>query len=882
MRIADLHFAQSCEFAVGRNCSADWSHDAEGQVHTIRTEPLPEAEVERVAPNLEIGGVEFAMQALAEATGDASALAAALERLPAAYEAWIATQRPERFGIRAPRRLETADILHSGMTRAKERIASGIARLVSDATARKAFGLMNRAMAQAGRRRMAIERGVTPDDIDPPIWRPFQLAFILLNLDGLAQPDHADREIVDLLFFPTGGGKTEAYLGLAAFDIAYRRVTSTGMLGAGVTVIMRYTLRLLTLDQLGRAAGMVCALERLREDPENGLGAWPIEIGLWVGSAASPNRLNDKSDRSAASRVRRYRRDGKIAPAPLKSCPWCGTAFDRDSFRLWPKETAPTRLLLKCVNPVCDFTGDRHLPVLVTDEEIYRRLPAFMIATVDKFAALPWEGEVGSFFGHVDRADAGGFYGAATPGGARLELPLQPPSLIIQDELHLITGPLGTVAGLYECAIDRLASREVAAGQWVRPKIVASTATARRASTQISDLFDRKETEIFPPPGLDRKDSFFAKTVPSSEDPARLYVGVAAIGKGQKLVFLRALRTLMATARQAYEEGGEVADPYLTAVCYFNALRELGSARRIVEDEVRNHLRDYGRRRVRVDPATPDFADREIGDPLELTSRVSTDKVAEAKERLQMPFPKSAAANAGDICDVAMATNMISVGLDITRLGLMVVNGQPKTASEYIQATSRVGRDHARPGLVVTLLNPHKPRDRAHYESFRHFHEAFYRAVEGASVTPWAPRALDRALPAVTVSLARHLDPALSREGGAGALNEHPAVRAMVIDEIVRRAGAKAPQGGSTALDEQVAELLDAWSRIETDAEENGALLGYTTRAGANRRLLREVLDPSLSGLNADEKRFKAPRSMRGVESSVLLRIRGPNNEWIN
>jgi hypothetical protein len=652
--------------------------------------------------------------------------------------------------------------------------------------------------------------------------------------------------------------------------------------GGGVTVIMRYTLRLLTLDQLGRAAGLICALELLREDPANGLGDWPIEIGLWVGSAASPNRLNDGSDQSAAARLRRYK-GGKASPVPLKACPWCGTGFERESFRLWPNAKTPQRLLMKCANPACAFAGDRNLPVLVTDEEIYRRLPSFMIATVDKFAALPWEGEVGAFFGHVQKADAQGFYGPAVGGGIKLDAPLPPPALIIQDELHLITGPLGTVAGLYECAIDRLAARPNGLGGWIRPKIVASTATARRAATQIEALFDRDQTEVFPPPGLDRRDSFFAQTKRAGEDdPPRLYVGVAATGKGQKLVFLRTLRTLMAAAQKAYvDDGRDAADPYLTALCYFNALRELGSARRIVEDDVRKDLAGYGSSRVRLDPIAPEFSDRGLPDPVELTSRVSTDDVAEAKRRLERPFPVKVRSNPPDVCDVAMATNMISVGLDIVRLGLMVVNGQPKTASEYIQATSRVGRDHNRPGLVVTLLNPHKPRDRAHDESFRHFHEAFYRAVEGASVTPWAPRALDRALPALVVGLARHIEARLSGENAAGSIQDYPEIRAEVVEEIVRRA---TDGGGEDAqmVERRVEALLDAWSRIAAEAEGNAVKLGYTTRAGANRKLLREVLDPNLSRLSQDEKRFPAPRSMRGVEASVALRIQGPYKEWMD
>ncbi|MFZ1104898.1 MAG: helicase-related protein [Hyphomicrobiaceae bacterium] len=314
-------------------------------------------------------------------------------------------------------------------------------------------------------------------------------------------------------------------------------------------------------------------------------------------------------------------------------------------------------------------------------------MPAFLIATVDKFAGLPFIDKVGAFFDHVDREHEHGFYGAAEPGvGRRLfgGARLLPPSVIIQDELRLISGPLGTVAALYEVALDRLASRPQG-DRMVRPKIVASTATVRRADTQITALFDRSRTAIFPPPGPDRLGSFFALTVPAAQSPGRLYVGLAAPCKGPKLLFLRALTTLLAAGARDMPLG-DAADPYLTALCYFNALRELGGARRIVEDEVRAKLADYGTRRRRLDPEDQPFENRTLREVLELTSRESTDRVADAKEALA----RSVFAPNG--VDVALATNMISVGLDIGRLGLMVVQGQPKAAAEYIQATSRVGR----------------------------------------------------------------------------------------------------------------------------------------------------------------------------------------------
>jgi hypothetical protein len=882
-RIADLHYRDEVEYAVGRNISGGWEVPDEARVvRRAWTDPLPMAEVERVAPNEDIRGVEFGMEPLA-GLADGAALAGALEGLPAQYGLWIEGQRALLEGLPGRRR-ETGARLIDGAEGARRRIAEGIERLARDARARLAFRVANLAVARALRRRAAGASG-DPAATAAPVWRPFQLAFILLNLGGLVTKTHPDREVVDLLFFPTGGGKTEAYLGLAAFAIAHRRLGASGELGAGVTVIMRYTLRLLTLDQLSRAAGMICALELIRTDPafagENGwplLGTWPIEIGLWVGSDASPNVLGGRGntgDHTAVTRLRRFRRTGKGAPAPIKACPWCGSAFTKDSFDCVPNLSAPLNMTITCANPVCDFTRDRPLPLLTVDEVIYRRLPAFLIATVDKFAGLPWVGEAGAFFGHVDRHDENGFYGAAQPGAGRPlhnDYALDPPDLIIQDELHLISGPLGTVAGLYETAIDRLSTRMIGE-QRVRPKIVASTATVRRARAQIRALFDREETQIFPPPGIARTDSWFAITRPSDQEPARLYLGLAAQGRGPKLVFLRGLLSLMAAAAAIYQQAGGAeaadnpADPYMTALCYFNALRELGGARRIVEDEVADRLRGYGSRRCRVTPPDAVFVDREIREPLELTSRVSTDDVAAAKARLENGFD-----GADDVpVDVALATNMISVGLDITRLGLMLVQGQPKTAAEYIQATSRVGRRSDKPGLVVTVLNLHKPRDRAHYESFRLFHRTFYRSVEATSVTPWAARALDRSLAAVVVAVARHLRPELTPERAVRQLQAIPGYREEVIATIVSRAPPNAAAGGSAALRAAVERLLENWQRTVEDLPR----MTYGARQTPDQ-LLHVPLDPVLPNLPEEHRAFVAARSMRDVEPNVLLRVRDP------
>ncbi len=691
-RVADLHYQDTCEYAVGHNIATEALLNSQGECWTVRTCWLPHAEVERVAPAA-IPGVELSMDALGQ-LADAAAAQTQLGALVTQYRAWIAAQQHAVPTAPVPRR-ETAEALLQRATVAAQRIADGI-QLLADPLVLDAFRFTNRAMAAAARQRQQLSSPPTTNHqplTTPPQWRPFQLAFLLMNMPGMVQPAHDDRETVDLLFFPTGGGKTEAYLGLAALTLVLRRLRHPGMTSAGVSVLMRYTLRLLTLDQLSRAATLICALELERQRDVEKLGPWPFEIGLWVGLAATPNVMGARGDgnsHSARARTIAFQNDDrKPAPIPLEDCPWCGTAFKVASFRLLPNPDTPTDLRVTCVNRRCTFTCENPLPIVAVDEPIYRRLPCFLIATVDKFAAMPWTGEVGQFFGRVERYNTQGFYGPCQPHQGQ-PLPMDrllPPDLIIQDELHLISGPLGTMVGLYETALEALCSREVES-RTIRPKIVVSTATVRRAEQQIRALFNRRQVDIFPPPGPNRRDAFFAATHPRERSHARLYLGIAAQGRSPKVVMLRVYLALLAAAQRAFLAHGKPRDPanpadsYMTLLGYFNSLRELGGARRLIEDEVRTRVAGYGSR-TRVGEAEGLFANRTIAyEVVELTSRVSTDRVAEAKQRLSRLFRET------DHVDVAIATNMISVGLDITRLGLMVVFGQPKTSAEYIQATS--------------------------------------------------------------------------------------------------------------------------------------------------------------------------------------------------
>lgn len=887
--VADLQYRDVCEYAVGHGVSTTAEKSDDGTCLLIKTTWIPSAEVEWVAPAV-IADAELKMETLATISSSAEANTMLLP-LVSHYRNWIAAQKyqdPDK------QRSRTISDLLIEANYVATRIEEGI-KLFAIPEVLEAFRIANRAMAKAARQREAVQKQIDPLLASAPQWRPFQLAFFLMTLRSIVDEKHSERERVDLLFFPTGGGKTEAYLGLAAFTMVLRRLRNKGISYAGVSVLMRYTLRLLTLDQLGRAAALICALELERESDKIKLGEWPFEIGLWVGSAATPNRMGKRGDTGPGKEYTAYtkttqfqRDDRKASPIPIENCPWCGEKFNRNSFRLIPTTDNPIDLRISCANYKCEFSGDRSLPILGVDEPIYRRLPAFLIATVDKFAALPWTGETGALFGLVDRYDKNGFYGACNLGVGRvLETGQLPPiDLIIQDELHLISGPLGTIAGVYETAIDALASREID-GKRIRPKIIASTATVRRADTQIQALFERAEITIFPPPGPNRRDSFFAKTQSSNQIPARMYVGIAAQGRSLKVILLRTALALLSAAQVIYErEGGKrnknnVADPYMTLVGYFNSLRELGGSRRIIEDEVRSRLGQYSRRK-RLEGNDQLFTDRNISyEVLELTSRVATNDVAAAKRRLSLPFCEN------ERVDVALATNMISVGLDIVRLGLMIVLGQPKTSAEYIQATSRVGRDPNRPGLVLTLFNIHKPRDRSHYERFENYHSSFYRGVEATSVTPFSPRSLDRALTGALVGLCRlakkEMTPAL---GATEILRTRAGLISLAerfADRAVNHKTGLEPEQAQRLKDNVLARvnsLLDDWMNIAERFRQTNTKLKYQQgEAEVGAQLLYGFLDPELLEIQDIRRNFRANRSMRDVETNVELTVKNLN-DW--
>jgi hypothetical protein len=926
-------YRRHVEFAVGHNIAVHAEVDPDNPNWAMRlsSRAVPSYEIPKITlPTIEDAAQNGAFAKLAGLVLDMKTLSdlqqkqvrPTLEPLVAAYKIWIEREKA-KIDDPAEGLAHYHAVARKSIERCKRtlrRIEDGLTLLETDAQVFDAFRFLNHAMWLQRTRSLfseGVRRGKDIDynDVDIPAnrsWYPFQLAFILLNLPSIARLDHSDRSenpdaVADLLWFPTGGGKTEAYLGLTAFTLAIRRLQGTveGRSGEdGVAVLMRYTLRLLTLQQFQRATTLICASEFLRRQAEaNGDHRWgrtPFRIGLWVGAATTPNRTAHseealKTVTGSADKKRPGAIRGGGSPHQLTNCPWCGSKieFSPRCYHVEMPSKGRGRTFVFCSDKdgQCAFSRrqspDEGIPILVVDEEIYRKLPALLIATVDKFAQMAWKGETQMLFGQVDgicdrhgfrspEIDDAGSHPRTKDGkfGPSRTIPanaLRPPDLIIQDELHLISGPLGTLVGLYETAIDRLCSWKVG-GTTVRPKLIASTATIRQAKDQVHALFMRN-TSVFPPNGLDVRDNFFSLQRPSNETtPGRKYIGICAPGRRLRLCLIRTYVTLLAAAEVLFERFGEAADPWMTLVGYFNSLRELGGMRRMVDDEVRTRLGKMAERGL---------AKRIIYSPdsvRELTSRLGSAAIPDTLDRLEGTFDPAVEEKRKEAgrthqrppdlkprpLDVLLATNMISVGVDVPRLGMMVCNGQPKTTSEYIQATSRVGRKF--PGLVVTVYNWARPRDLSHYETFEHYHATFYQHVEALSVTPFSEGAIYRGLAALLVSLIRLRGFEFNKNETAMRMatdTTHPFVT-EAIDWIVKRA--KLVGNGEVAqkVEAELKQKVDHW-QSRALRRSGGSRLGYEGKKDSETiGLLRK---PSIE--TWDE--YTCLNSLREVEPTSLL-----------
>ncbi len=830
-----LIYSGIANYAIGHGCAADWS-DEEPRPITIRTEMIPQSEVRPTMSSVsELDPKAFDMNMLAN-PGRWDEAERSISSLINAYRKWIEGLEEKALEFDDWRKV-AAERNVSNCQQCLNRIDVGFDTLKINRKARMAFHLANEAMLNQYLHYRVVANEA--DEIDKPadgqrFWRPFQIAFLLMNVNSMVDSDSEDRGLLDLIWFPTGGGKTEAYLGLSAFTLILERLN--GEVCEGATILMRYTLRLLSSQQFSRAASLICALEVMRRDNPDLLGAKRFSIGFWVGAAASPNSWSE------ALKIYKDLRSGKQMEKsiPVVQCPWCGRRMgergegyqitrNRDKSRDGDKY-----LKFVCMNSNCDFSSkDFDLPLKVVDDEIYHEPPSLLLGTVDKFAIIPYRPKSYRIFG-------------ISEDGERKHAP----KLIIQDELHLISGPLGSMVASYETLISELCTIRDYGGKERKPKIVASTATVSRAKEQCHELFacGKENVKQFPPSGISHDDSFFARL--DAVGRGRRYIGLYAPNISFATASIKLYTQLLWESNSWELEDSEQRDPYWTIIGYYGTTRELGQALTWTTSDIPERL--YEKRRT-----YPDGRKRYLDRVVELTGRKDAPEVRRDLSSLTIKFTEQ---NNRSI-DLCLATNMISVGLDVPRLGVMVVAGQPKETAEYIQATSRVGRGDAK-GVVLTLYGTTRPRDRSHYENFRNYHESFYQHVEPSSATAFCEQVRERALPGVLFGMYR-----AERPDAKNPNNPDPAILDDICKRIECRVG-RVDVAEKEKAASQLAGIIEEWKSQDYSAWES----------------LKEFPDaplPLMHPLGGKEheewlgRSFEVPTSMRSVDEECKVSIIG-------
>ncbi|MSS44175.1 hypothetical protein FYJ27_10705 [Anaerosalibacter bizertensis] len=808
----DMLYGNIKDYAIGHGCAVDYETNEYG-CYKVMSSFIPSFELKQMKPQLKVNKEVVQMKFLAH--GSKKEVINRLLELVVSYNNWI-DQQKRKIEKMEDRFQESAKNNIEACKETSNRIRRGI-DLLNDQDILLAFQLANEAMLR--QRVYYLKKKDMPIDFQYITWYPFQLAFILLEIDSIINEESDYKDIVDILWFPTGGGKTEAYLGVAAFTIFYRRIIEKDM-GAGVTVIMRYTLRLLTIQQFERAAALICCCDEIREEREGLLGKEEISIGLFVGSGMTPNNLEDAKENlyKIISGGTSALKEGDGNPCQLLECPICGSKILPINYTI-----TSDGMGIYCPNSEC--RNSKRAPIYLIDEDIYNRKPTLIISTVDKFARMAWEPKIRYIFG--------------------IDTEYNPPSLIIQDELHLISGPLGTITGLYETAIDYLSTKE---GR--KPKIIASTATIGNAESQVLSLYGR-EHRLFPTQGIDIKDSYFATEASLEEKPGRKYIGILSPSKTPTTMLIRVYGCLQFATRYLIDKGfsTEVIDNYWTILGYFNSLKELGGAVNQVYDNVQERYSFLYNKKFKN--LTPAFTSVEKFDNLqELTSRKKSSEISKILKGLESSYGK----RKNLAFDYVLASNMISVGIDIDRLGLMAMTGQPKSNAEYIQASSRVGRQN--PGLVVVIYNTSRTRERSHYEQFNNFHSAIYKHVEPNSLTPFSMGARDKALHAVYISLCRQTISYLREREDAGNFKIDDENLNEIEDHIIERA--EKIVGESKDYYETIDEIEKIKELWELEIE-NSEFLNYDKYGSENAK--------PLLGVNQDEEAaFRTLNSMRNVD----------------
>ena len=790
-------------YGIGHGCAAMWDDQTNNAPLCVSAESLPEYDVKPIVPGKSAAGLSMETY-----SSDRTSSISDLQSLCDEYESWIKDRSGEADSLDVSYR-QTAQKQIELAKKCLSRMKKGVELLEKNDSVWVAFSYANMAMLMqqlhykmpltnfSGIDNSSFEMIPDKEIVLPQLndkstwynpdgtnvygkWRPFQIAFILMNLASMSDKQSPDRRIVDLIWFPTGGGKTEAYLGLTAFTILYRRLLNPD--DEGTTVIMRYTLRLLTAQQYERAASLICALDDIRSKNQNLFGKKRITIGLWVGDS-----LTDNNSAEVIKRIRDVRSGkSKDNVSIMLKCPWCGASMEtypKDKTNETPGYVISSdkkHVLFCCANPHCDFHSEkRSLPLVLFDDEIYLNPPTLLFGTVDKFATLPFRPQAKSIFGGD---------GENTP-----------PDLIIQDELHLITGPLGSTVGLYETLIDRLCCCESHA-----PKIVASTATISHAKQQCNALYNCGEDNVFqfPVQGLSYRDCFFAKE--DSSAVGRKYVGLyGAAASSSATASIYTFAAFLFGIMNIDVENEQERDPYWTNLSYFGSMRELGQAATWYIADIKERLEVLYQSSLKSSDKEHRRYIYESG-MAELTSRMSNSDIPQILKALEVKY-KSGTVRPLDMC---LATNMVSVGVDVPRLGLMTVTGQPKSFSEYIQATSRVGRSSNAPGLVFVIYNTSKPRDKSYYEKFQSQHSKLYKSVEPTSVTPFSRPLRERALHAIMVALHRFYVDAEERNNASRFPTDEEFKN--ICEVIINRASNIDPEAVND-IKEQLFEYLEEW-----------------------------------------------------------------------
>lgn len=843
-------------FAIGHNIGIGWNREAGLTTDELQLTPMPVYEAPSITPSISFANgieAEVDMRTQANLAEKVTAMSV-LKSLINEYEAWILARQTEASEDKLIQEnyQRSAALNISECQEALKRMKSGLKLLETDPLIYEAYRLANEAMlmqqyhSKLPERKVLFNGRVSVPDPYPPQgiptsggkWRPFQIAFFLSVLESIANPHSSDRDLVDLIFFPTGGGKTEAYLGVSAFTILLRRLRKST--NSGTVVLMRYTLRLLTTQQFIRAAALICALEVIRRRDTKKFGLDEFSIGAWLGGAVTPNTHQKAID--ALPDLRR-RGDRAVNPFLLLKCPWCGCTLGpvknnvstNDEYHTAGYKvltTSPREFRFFCPDSRCDFS--EKLPLSVIDEEIYRRPPTLIIGTVDKFAQMSWQEGARSIFG-IDSE------------GSQV---VPPPELIIQDEFHLISGPLGSMVGLYEGVIEDLCTVKID-NIGILPKIISSTATIRRFKAQAEAIYGRKRVSLFPPPGLDASDSFFA--VWAREEgklvQGRMYVGVNAPGLGS--VQSAQVRVGAALAQAPMDlDSDEERDPWWTNLWFFNSIRELSNTVSLFQSDIPNYLLDMKRRYG--------TETRHLNTINELTSRRQSHELPKILGELEKKYKGISDPRQRGIWDACLASNIIEVGIDIPRLSLMTIVSQPKSTSQYIQVSGRVGREwNIRPGMVVTIYTSNRPRDLSHYEHFRSYHEKLYAQVEPTSVTPFAPPVISRALRGAVVAFIRMKCP----------MNIAPKnVDTQLVLEVLEKLKVRATRMNLSVddvkfLERETEAIINEWTVYRGDE--------WGTQEGSlNGILIAPTEDKDIAGY-----RWSIPVSMRSVDASVELEI---------